>query len=156
MTEWVRMSVSVSRVFVSTACLAALFAFGQAHAAKPVVAVAGKSAAARPAPAEPLRFARGSDTATVKGSFKGGKGHVRDFTVPLQAGQTLEVALGDKSDMVYSYIYRPGAPQVEGEGRKKWKVQPTVEGNYVVHVYLTQSAVDKKESASWELTVTRK
>lgn len=154
MTGLVRMSVSISRIFVSTACLAALFVFGNVNAAKP--AVADKSTAAKPVPAEPLKFAKGSDTATVKGSFKGGKGHVRDFTVPMQAGQTLEVALVDKAGMVYSYIYRPGAAQVEGEGRKKWKVQPTVEGNYVVHVYLTQSAVDKKESASWELTVTRK
>lgn len=150
------MSLPISRVFAPAACLAALFAFGNAQAAKPAVAAAGTATAAKAVPAEPLRFAKGSDTATVKGDFKGGKRHVRDFTVPMQAGQTLEVSLSDESGTVYSYVYRPGAPQVEGEGRKKWTLQPTVEGDYVVHVYLTQSAVDRKEAASWKLVVTRR
>ena len=150
------MSFPIARFSVSAACVAAFLAFGNADAAKPTLAVPARAPAAKAVPVEPLKFAKGSDTATVKGRFKGGRDHVRDFSVPVQAGQSLEIAIEDKPGTVYSTIYRPGAPRVEGEGRKKWKVPSTVEGDYVVHVYLTQSAVDRKEAASWELKVTRK
>ena len=74
----------------------------------------------------------------------------------MQAGQSLEVKLTDKPGTAFTYIYRPGAPQVEGEGRKQWTIKPTVEGDYVVHVFLTKAAADKGEAASYELVVTRK
>lgn len=128
-------------------CLAIFLAFGAAHAAAP-------AAAAARAP-EALPFAKG-DTATVKGKFKGPENVSRDFAVPMKAGQTLEVSLQDKPGTAYTSIYRPGAPRFAGEGRKKWTVHPTIEGSYVVHVFLTKSAAGKGESSTYELTVTRK
>ena len=94
--------------------------------------------------------------AKTKGAFKGPKNFSRDFAVPMKAGQTLDVLLEDKPGTTYAYIYRPGAPQVEGEGRKKWTIHPTVDGTYIVHVFLTKSSVDKGEASTYELTVTRK
>lgn len=134
--------------------LAALFAFGAANAAAP----AAKIAKAEPAAKAPdtLKFDKADAVAKAKGAFKGPKNFSHDYAVPMKAGQTLEVVLTDKPGTTFAYIYRPGAPQVEGEGRKKWTVHPTVDGTYVVHVFLTQSAVDKAEASTYELTVTRK
>jgi|GEM_PF-1910165 len=133
---------------------AALLAFGVAHAAGPAAKIAKATPAAK-AP-EALKFDKDSAVAKAKGAFKGRKNFSRDYAVPMKAGQTLEVQLTDKPGTTYTYIYRPGAPQVEGEGRKKWTVHPTVDGVYVVHVFLTQSAVNKGEASTYELTVTRK
>jgi len=135
----------------------AVTAFAAEHAA-PAAAPAAKIAKAAPAAKAPetLKFDKDDAVATSKGAFKGPKNFSRDFAVPMKAGQTLDVLLTDKPGTTYAYIYRPGAPQIEGEGRKKWSVHPTVDGTYVVHVFMTKSAVEKGESSTYELTVTRK
>lgn len=149
------MSVLAPRVAAAAASLAALLAFAPALAVtpkNPPTKEPAKAAAAKP---ETLKFsAEGS--AKAKGAFNGGKGHFRDYSVPMKAGQTLEVTLTDKPGTTFAYIYRPAAPQVEGEGRKHWKISPTVDGEYVVHVFLTKSAADRGESSTYELTVSRK
>ena len=133
---------------------AALLAFGAAHAAAPAAKVAKAEPAAK-AP-DTLKFDKDGAVAKTKGAFKGSKNFSHDYAVPMKAGQTLEVLLTNKPGTTYTYLYRPGAPQIEGEGRKKWTVHPTVEGTYVVHVFLTKSAVDKGDASTYELTVTRK
>ena len=149
------MSTFRSRVLSPAIGLAALFAFGATHAYAAEPAKIAKAAPAAKAP-EALKFDKADAVAKAKGAFKGPKNFSRDFAVPMKAGQTLEVLLTDKPGTTYTYIYRPGAPQIEGEGRKKWTVHPTVDGTYVVHVFLTKSAVDKGEASTYELTVTRK
>lgn len=148
------MSTFRFRIAVPAIGFAALLSFGVAHAAAP----AAKIAKAEPAAKAPdaLKFDKDDAVAKTKGAFKGSKSFSHDYAVPMKAGQTLEVSLEDKPGTTYTYIYRPGAPQVEGEGRKKWSIHPTVDGTYVVHVFLTQSAVDKGDSSTYELTVTRK
>lgn len=148
------MSTFRFRTAVPVIGFAALLAIGAAHAAAP----AAKIAKAEPAAKTPdtLKFDKADAVAKTKGAFKGPKSFAHDYAVPMKAGQTLEVVLTDKPGTTFAYIYRPGAPQVEGEGRKKWTIHPTVDGTYVVHVFLTQSAVDKNESSTYELTVTRK
>lgn len=139
------MPASVSRFLRTALACSALVVAGLAHAAAPAKTTA-----------EPIAFAKGADTATVKGRFKGPKRFERDYAVPMTAGGTLEVSLQDKPGKTYASIYRPGEPQKEGEGRKRWTIKPTVDGTYVVHVFLTRSAVDKGESSTYELTVARK
>jgi len=142
------------RTVVSPAIgLAALLAFGAAHAVTPAHKVAKTAAAKAP---DTLKFDKTDAVAKTRGSFKGPKNFSHDYAVPMKAGQTLEVMLTDKPGTTFTYIYRPGAPQVEGEGRKKWTIHPTVDGTYVVHVFLTKSAVVKGDSSTYELTVTRK
>ena len=136
--------------------LAALLAFGTAHAAKPAVPAAKDAKAATAKAPDTLKFDKDGAVAKSKGAFKGPKNFSHDYAVPMKAGQTLDVLIEDKPGTVYAYIYRPGAPQVEGEGRKKWSVHPTVDGTYVVHVFLTKSAAVKGDSATYDLTVTRK
>lgn len=139
---------------------AALLAAGTGNAVTPVMsakAKADKQAPTKVAKApEELKFSTDGKSATAKGAFKGPKTFERDYRVPMKAGQTLEVTLTDQPGTTFAFIYRPGAPQVEGEGRKHWKLTPTVEGDYVVHVFLTRSAVEKGEKSSYELSVTRK
>lgn len=139
------------RPVLTATCLGVLFACAHLDAATPSTAKAG----AAKAPLT-LKFDKEGVRATAKGKLKGTKEVAHDYAVPMQAGQTLEVTLSDKPGTAFTYIYRPGAPQVEGEGRKHWKVTPTSEGSYVVHVFLTKSAADKGEAASYELTVTRR
>ncbi len=140
------MSRSISRSLLHAACLAAAFALGSAQAAAPVASKAPQA----------LKFANGSETAKVKGKFKGPQNVVHDYAVPMKAGQTLEVVLTDKPGTTYAYIFLPNAPHREGEGRKKWTLRANVDGTYIVHVFLTQSSADKGESSSYELSVTRK
>jgi hypothetical protein len=143
-------------ILVPALGLAALLACGSVSAVKPVAPAAHDAKPAAVKAPETLKFDKDGAVAKSKGAFKGPKTVARDFAVPMKAGQTLEVSLEDKPGTTYTYIYRPGAPQVEGEGRKKWSVHPTVEGTYVVHVFLTQSAADKGEASTYELSVTRK
>lgn len=147
------MPCTLHRAAFAGTCLASLLAFATAMAATPATGKVADQPAKAPAT---LKFDKAGASATAKGKFKGPKDVVHDYAVPMQAGQTLEVKLSDKPGTAFSYIYRPGAPQVEGEGRKQWTIQPTVDGTYVVHVFLTKSAADKGESASYELSVTRK
>ncbi|MBZ0223249.1 MAG: hypothetical protein IT467_05785 [Dokdonella sp.] len=149
------MTLSAPRILVAATGLAALLAFAPALAVTPKDPPSKEPAKAAAAKPETLKFsAEGS--AKAKGAFKGSKSHFRDYSVPMTAGQTLEVTLTDKPGTTFAFIYRPGAPQIEGEGRKHWKVEQAVDGEYVVHVFLTKSAVDKGESSTYELTVTRK
>jgi len=148
------MSTFRFRIAVPSIGFAALLAIAAAHAAAPAAKIAKAEAAAK-AP-DTLKFDKDDAVARTKGAFKGPKIFSHDYAVPMKAGQTLDVLLEDKPGTTYAYIYRPGAPQVEGEGRKKWSIHPTVDGTYVVHVFLTKSAVDKGEASTYELTVTRK
>lgn len=149
------MSLQRFRIVSPALGLAALLAFGAAHAASHTAPAKDAKAATAKAP-EALKFDKDGAVAKSKGAFKGAKNFSHDYAVPMKAGQTLEVSLEDKPGTTYAYIYRPGAPQIEGEGRKKWSIHPTVEGTYVVHVFLTKSAVVKGDSSTYELTVTRK
>lgn len=150
------MSKTLSFALGGAFSLAALLASTAAHAVKPAAPAAKETKAAAAKAPETLKFDKDGSVAKAKGAFKGPKNFSRDYAVPMKAGQTLEVLLEDKPGTTYTYIYRPGAPQIEGEGNKKWKIHPTVEGTYIVHVFLTKSAVEKGESSTYNLTVTRK
>jgi hypothetical protein len=120
------------------------------------VALAGLPAMLAAAPAQQtITFAKGSGHATTKGKLKGPADIVREYAVDLSAGQTLVVEVKDKKQTTFFNVFPPGAPHHEGEGRSKLEVKARVDGTYIIHLFLTNGAAVKGDSASYELQLTK-
>ena len=84
-----------------------------------------------------VRFARGSNTAVVKGSVVRGE---RDtYILGARAGQTMTVRISALEDNAVFQIYRPGGKQTlkgagEGEDAKEWSGRLPASGNYEIVV----------------------
>jgi hypothetical protein len=138
------------------AVLAILFAAAGAKGAA-TATTAAKDAATKEAAPAVLKFGKDGARAAAKGKFKAPKDVVRNYAIDLEAGASYDVAVDDgKSRVTYFNVFAPGAPQREGEGRTRMTLKPGADGTYVIHVFMTQGAVDKGASSSYELTVTKK
>ena len=104
---------------------------------------------------KPLQFAKGTSSATVKDSIKGGQ--TVDYTLPAKAGQTMSVALKTSNASNYFNVLPPGSKDVaifigSNEGNE-WTGALPADGEYTIRLYLMRSAARRKETANYTLTV---
>ena len=104
-----------------------------------------------------VRFAKGNDKATMKGSLDGRSQYVRDYIVSIKQGQTLAVELVTKSADTHFNVMAPDSIEVpfvgEMEGRKSWQASLNRSGNYTIRVHLTRDAANRGALSSYTLNV---
>lgn len=103
----------------------------------------------------PLQFAKGTSSATVKGSLTG-DGTI-DYTLRARAGQSMSVTLKTSNDANYFNVLPPGSNDVaifigSTSGNEFTGALPA-DGEYKIRVYLMRSAARRKEKADYTLTV---
>ncbi len=103
----------------------------------------------------PLHFAKGTSSATVKGTIEGDR--TVDHTVRARAGQTMSVRLATGHGANYFNVLPPGSDDVAifvgSTGGNAWSGTLPSDGEYRVRVYRMRSAARRNESASYTLTV---
>jgi len=117
---------------------------------------AGSSAfAADSIESRPLQFAKGTSSATVKGSLKGDK--IVDYKLRAKAGQTMSVTLKTSNASNYFNVLPPGSNDVGifvgSTGGDAWTGPLPADGEYTIRVYLMRNAARRHEAANFTLTV---
>lgn len=104
---------------------------------------------------QPVQFAKGTSSATIKGSLKGDQ--TIDYTLRAKAGQTMSVTLATKHGANYFNVLPPGSTGealfVGSSGGNEWTGALPADGEYKVRVYLMRSAARRGETANYTLTV---
>lgn len=104
---------------------------------------------------QPVQFARGTSSATIKGSIKGAQ--TIDYTLGAKAGQTMSVTLATKHGANYFNVLPPGSNDVAlfvgSSGGNEWTGALPADGEYKLRVYLMRSAARRNETANYTLTV---
>jgi len=106
-------------------------------------------------PKKPIQFAKGSSSATVKGTIKGDQ--TVDYTVNARAGQTLKVDFEPSNAAAYFNLIKPSETDVaffigSTEGNSFTGAIPE-SGDTRIRVYLMRSAARRNETATYTLTV---
>ena len=116
-------------------------------------------AADGPAPPrkERVTFAKGTSSATIKGTMKGGADV--DYVVRAAAGQTLEVKLQATNPQNYFNVLPPGSANVamfagNMSAEPSWSGVLPADGDYAIRVYLMRAAARRNEASKYTLTVT--
>ena len=103
----------------------------------------------------PLQFAKGTSSATVKGSLKGDK--IIDYKLRAKAGQNMSVTLKTSNGANYFNVLPPGstgeAIVIGSTSGNEWTGPLPADGEYTVRVYLMRSAARRSETADYTLTV---
>lgn len=111
--------------------------------------------AAGPIETRPVKFAKGTSSATIKGTLKGDR--TIDYKLRARAGQTMTVALGTSNGANYFNVLPPGSNDVAifvgSSGGNEWTGRLEADGEYTIRVYLMRSAARRNETASYTLTV---
>ena len=123
------------------------------------MALAGSALAADGPPPprkERVTFAKGSSSATIKGTIKGSSDV--DYLVRASAGQTLEVKLQATNGQNYFNVLPPGAANVAmfaggATGEPSWSGMLPADGDYAIRVYLMRAAARRNESSKYALNV---
>lgn len=104
---------------------------------------------------EAVQFAKGSTSATIKGSLKGDQ--TIDYTLRARAGQTMNVTLATKHGANYFNVLPPGSNDeaifVGSSDGNEWTGTLPTDGEYKVRVYLMRSAARRNETAFYTLIV---
>jgi hypothetical protein len=104
---------------------------------------------------QPVQFAKGTSSATIKGSIKGDQ--TIDYSLRAKAGQTMSVKLATKHGANYFNVLPPGSNDVGiysgATGGNEWTGALPVDGEYKLRVYLMRSAARRNEVANYTLTV---
>lgn len=120
-----------------------------------LVAASSSALAADGIESRPLQFAKGTSSATVKGSLKGDK--TIDHKLRAKAGQTMSVTLKTSNGANYFNVLPPGSTGeaifVGSTSGNDWTGLLPADGEYTVRVYLMRSAARRNESADYTLTV---
>ena len=124
-----------------------------------VLALAGSVFAADGPPPprkERVTFAKGTSSATIKGTMKGGA--TVDYVVRAAAGQTLEVKLQATNPQNYFNVLPPGSANVamyasNMTGEPSWSAALPADGDYAIRVYLMRAAARRNESSKYTLSV---
>jgi len=102
-----------------------------------------------------VQFAKGKNSAQVRGSIKG-EGDA-EYTINARAGQTLAVTLKPSNASSYFNIKPPGSKDVAmfigSSSGAEAKLMLPADGSYVVQVYLMRNAARRNESATYTLDV---
>lgn len=118
------------------------------------LAVAGTSLAADGIQSKPLQFAKGANSATVKGSIQGQQ--TIDYRLRAKAGQTMKVSLKSGNPGLAFNVLPPGSKDVAIEGaigQQEWSGTLPADGEYSVRTYLDRAGARRGEKASYTLTV---
>lgn len=104
----------------------------------------------------PVQFAKGTQSATVKGTFKGYDSI--NYTLVAKAGQTMTVNISGSSNANFN-VYAPGAVpgQAEAMGTgyvgEKWQGSLPASGKYTIQVYQMRASARRGEAVPHTLTV---
>lgn len=104
----------------------------------------------------PVQFAKGAQSATVKGTFKGYDSI--NYTLVAKAGQTMSVTISGSSNANFN-VYAPGAVpgQAEALGAgyvgEKWQGTLPASGKYLIQVYQMRASARRDETVPHTLTV---
>ena len=122
-----------------------------------LTALAIVPASAQQIPVQQVRFAKGSDQATVRGALSGRGPDAQDYIVSVKAGQTLSAELVTKSPETYFNVMAPDSVEVpfvgEMEAKQSWQAQLNRSGNYTIRVYLNSAASRRGASSSYTLNI---
>ena len=104
---------------------------------------------------QPVQFAKGHSSATIKGSITGYE--TIDYTLRARAGQTMTVSLKTKHGANYFNVLPPGSAGeaifVGATSGDDWSGTLPTDGSYTVRVYLMRSAARRNEAAHYTLDV---
>jgi hypothetical protein len=104
---------------------------------------------------QPVQFAKGHSSATIKGTIKGGQ--TIDYTLRARAGQIMKVTLETGNKANYFNVLPPGSNDeaifIGSTDGNKWTGALPATGEYKVRVYLMRSAARRHEVASYTLKV---
>ena len=104
----------------------------------------------------PVQFAKGAQSATVKGTFKGYDSI--NYTLVAKAGQTMTVSIAGSSNANFN-VFAPGAVpgQTEAMGAgyvdEKWQGTLPASGKYTIQVYQMRASARRGEAVPHTLTV---
>ena len=104
----------------------------------------------------PVQFAKGAQSATVKGTFKGYDSI--NYTLVAKAGQTMTVNVSGSSNANFN-VFAPGAVpgQAEAMGtgyvNEKWQGTLPASGKYTIQVYQMRASARRGEAVPHTLTV---
>lgn len=102
-----------------------------------------------------VQFAKGTSSATIKGSVKGDQ--TIDYTLRARAGQTMTVQLATTHGALGFNVLPPGSNDVaifnSTVGGNDFKGTLEADGEYKLRVYLIRSAARRGEQAAYTLTV---
>jgi hypothetical protein len=128
---------------------------GQFLLASALVATAWGALAADGIESRPLQFAKGSSSATVRGSLAGDK--TVDYKLRAQAGQAMSVTLKTSNAANYFNVLPPDSKDVAifvgSTSGNEWTGVLPADGEYAIRVYLMRSAARRHEAANYTLTV---
>jgi hypothetical protein len=120
-----------------------------------LVAASSSVLAADGIESRPLQFAKGTSSATVKGSLKGDK--TIDYKLRAKAGQNMSVTLKTSNGANYFNVLPPGSSGeaifIGSTSGNEWTGTLPADGEYTVRVYLMRSAARRSETADYTLTV---
>jgi hypothetical protein len=120
-----------------------------------LAAFATVAAAASTIESRPVKFAKGTSSATIKGALKGDK--TIDYKLGARAGQTMTVTLKTSNAANYFNVLPPGSNDVAvfvgSTGGNEWTGRLEADGDYTIRVYLMRSAARRNEMANYTLTV---
>jgi hypothetical protein len=120
-----------------------------------ILAAAFSALAADGIESRPLQFAKGTSSATSKGSLKGDK--TIDYKLRAKAGETMSVTLKSSNGANYFNVLPPGsggeAIFIGSTSGNEWTGPLPADGEYTVRVYLMRSAARRSETADYTLTV---
>lgn len=120
-----------------------------------LVAASSSVLAADGIESRPLQFAKGTSSATVKGSLKGDK--TIDYKLRAKAGRNMSVTLKTSSGANYFNVLPPGSSGeaifIGSTSGNEWTGTLPADGEYTVRVYLMRSAARRSETADYTLTV---
>ena len=94
-----------------------------------------------------VQFARGSSSATLKGTLKGDAIH--DYVLGAKVGQTMHVTLKTSSTSAYFNVLPPGSEAalfIGSTSGNEWTGTLPTDGEYRVRVYLMRSVRPKNNS----------
>lgn len=129
------------------------FSFARGLAIALGLAVAGASLAADGIESRPLQFAKGTSSATVKGSIAGRQ--TIDYKLRAKTGQTMTVSLKSGNPGLAFNVLPPGSKDVAIEGAielQDWSGALPADGEYTIRTYLNRAAARRGEKAGYTLT----
>jgi len=105
---------------------------------------------------EPVHFAKGATSATIKGRITGYE--TVDYVVGAKAGQTMAVTFKTSNHMAYFNVLPPGSETALFVGSmdatgEHYEGTLAADGDYAIRVYQMRAAARRKEGATYTLDV---